>query len=86
MSDHEVENYETFYQVKVIKVTKGIKKQMSFEKLYDSEHPKMKEENPPEQYGYKEVKKSFSENETIFEQRADDIDLPRILRAMNRDL
>lgn len=77
---------EAYYQVKITKVTKGIRKQMSFEKLYDSEHPKMKEENPPSQYGYMEVTKTFQDTETIFEQRLESLDLPRILRAVNKDV
>ncbi len=78
--------YDKFYKVTVTQITKGIKEQTVFERVYDSEHPKMKEPNPPNQYEYRNVIKPFEEKEVILEEKVTSIDLPKILRAINLDL
>lgn len=77
---------DTYYVIEVKKITKGIKEQNEYVQIYASEHPKLKEPDPPDQYGYRSVIKSFSETEKILEQRCDSVDVERILKAVNKGL
>jgi hypothetical protein len=77
---------EKFYKVVVTKVTKGIKEQRSWEKIYDDKHPKVLANPETSQYAYVDVVKPFSDTETLLEQKLDDVDLNKILRALNKDL
>ena len=77
---------ETFYIIRIEKVQIGMKEQQSFERIYDSEHPLMKSENPPDQYGYKSVIKGFTDRTTLLEQRTDAVDVERVLKAINKGL
>lgn len=79
-------NNEIYYTVTVKKHVSGFREQQSFERLYDSEHPKMKLEKPPEQYGYKTVVKSFTDSTTLLEQRVENVELDRVIRAINKNI
>lgn len=77
---------ETYFIVKVEKVTCGIREQNEFTRIYESDHPKMKLENPPEQYGYKSIIKNFTDKVSVLEQRVDSIEVERVLKAINKGL
>lgn len=77
---------EKFYLVTITEVTSGVREQTDYTRLYDSEHPKMKEPNPPEQYGFKTSLKSFIDKKNVLEQRVDSVDVERVLKAINKGL
>jgi hypothetical protein len=77
---------EVFYKITVEKHTTGVKEQQEFVRLYESEHPKMKEPNPPEQYGYKSVIKPYVEKSVLLEQKLESVDIERVLKAINKGL
>lgn len=77
---------ETHYKITVEKVTTGMREQNEFTRVYDSEHPKMKLENPPEQYAYKSIIKSFTDKTVLLEQRLESVDVERVLKAINKGL
>lgn len=77
---------ETHYKITVEKLSTGMREQNEFTRIYDSDHPKMKEENPPEQYAYRSVIKSFVDKVILLEQRIDSVDVERILKAINKGL
>lgn len=74
---------EISYKIVVSKITKGIKEQRSWEKIYDENHPKVLEKPDICQYDYVNVVKSFTDTDIILEQRLESIDLQKILRAIN---
>lgn len=77
---------ETYYTVVIKKHTAGEKEQKVFEKIYDSDHPKLKANPDLNQYEYKDVIKSFTDSVTILEQRCESIDIERVLKSINKGL
>lgn len=77
---------ETYYILEVKKITKETKEVNEYTRVYESDHPKMKEANPPEQYQYRKVIKNVTETERLLEQKLESIDIERVLKAINRNL
>lgn len=75
---------ETYYSVKVEKVTKGVRESNSWERLYSENHPKVKE--GASEYGTVQKVQAFKDTEILLDQRCESVEIERVLRAINRGL
>lgn len=86
MSAQLLEKKMEQFKVEVTRITKGIKEQQKYEKLYDDKHPKILANPDESQYGYVTKVLPFEDKEVIFSELVSEIDLNRIIRAVNKDI
>lgn len=80
---------KTEYKVRITKIETGEKEFTEWVKLFESDHPimKLKDTNDYQtQYGYRKVVKQVKEETNIFEQTTNELDLHRVLRAINKEI
>lgn len=75
---------ETYYSVKVEKITKGVRETNSWERLYSENHPKVKD--GASEYGIVQKAQAFKDTEILLDQRCESVEIERVLKAINRGL
>lgn len=83
MIDESKDHGFSYFRIQVIKVTKGVRTESVWEKILESDHPKVKSNPDQSQYGAVEQVKSFEDKLTVYDQAVKEIDIERIVRAVN---
>lgn len=76
----------TEYKVTIMRIETGVKETRVFEKKYDSDHPKIISGEIDSQYDYMTVTKEVKDVTTMLEQIVNEIDLDRVIRAINKGI
>lgn len=74
------------FKVEVSRIRKGEREQQKYEKLYDDKHPAIIANPEQSQYGYVAKVLPFEDKEVIFSELVTEIDLNRVIRAVNNGL